>query len=348
MNSATTRILLSIAGKDKETYLAEIQQVADHIQIAQDAREIMYLAVVHQPSVICIVGHTTDMDLASLLRLLQWNVLTAAIPIVLVSLVAVKDDLDAQGVATDRIKLITTMNPSEWVGEAVAFGSSGGAATAALIDAYRYDLRQSQDTLEGLRQLASGTTIVKADKGDVIYSKGGEAGYIYYLYDGQLLTYTEDAQQQRLVHAIHGMGDWFGVLPVLTSGIYEQTCVANQASTLMRIPVQAFYSLFNSNMEFVKGLSVWLARSQTDAQYHMLNITYGNARSRLAHALIRLHCKTSHRHMSMSRAMLGSMAGMAKETVVRTLSRFKAEGLIDIVSADIILKQVPALRALGK
>ncbi|MBK7009834.1 MAG: winged helix-turn-helix domain-containing protein [Saprospiraceae bacterium] len=64
----------------------------------------------------------------------------------------------------------------------------------------------------------------------------------------------------------------------------------------------------------------------------------------MANALIQCYEKNeANPVISMMRDDLASIAGTAKETVIRTLSDFKHEGIIDIEETDIFISNVNAL-----
>ena len=62
-----------------------------------------------------------------------------------------------------------------------------------------------------------------------------------------------------------------------------------------------------------------------------MQLAYNSVRKKMAEAILRLHKKQSGTDDSfkISREDLAAMAGMATETVSRTLSDFKDEGLIE-------------------
>jgi CRP-like cAMP-binding protein len=51
-----------------------------------------------------------------------------------------------------------------------------------------------------------------------------------------------------------------------------------------------------------------------------------------------------HREINLLREDLAAMAGTAKETVIRTLTDFKTEGLIDIRDGNILVAKPDKLR----
>ena len=68
-----------------------------------------------------------------------------------------------------------------------------------------------------------------------------------------------------------------------------------------------------------------------DKEEHLLQMAYNSVRKKMADAMVRLQSQQGDedRIFKITREDLAAMTGMATETVSRTLSDFKDEGLIE-------------------
>ncbi|MBK7303343.1 MAG: winged helix-turn-helix domain-containing protein [Saprospiraceae bacterium] len=66
--------------------------------------------------------------------------------------------------------------------------------------------------------------------------------------------------------------------------------------------------------------------------------SFGNVREKIAYHLIILEKSFNHQMIQLSREDLAAFCGMAKETLIRTLSEFKEEKLIEIDAKGISIK----------
>lgn len=84
-----------------------------------------------------------------------------------------------------------------------------------------------------------------------------------------------------------------------------------------------------------------LANNVTEKEQQLLNIAYNSLRKKVADALIAISEKygkgVENYSIDISRENLANIAGTAKESVIRTLSDFKDEKLIDIRQGDIYI-----------
>lgn len=76
----------------------------------------------------------------------------------------------------------------------------------------------------------------------------------------------------------------------------------------------------------------------------MLSLAYNSVRKRVADALVILFGRYGKEPISMLRDDLAAMTGTAKETVIRTLTDFRAEKLIDVEDARITILKPEKLK----
>ena len=100
-------------------------------------------------------------------------------------------------------------------------------------------------------------------------------------------------------------------------------------------------------MQFIK----LLAKNITEKEEQLLGLAYNSLRKRVADALMTLQnkyhsSKKENFSIHISREDLANIAGTATESLIRTLSDFKSEKLIDIKDGYIILLNEKKLVAL--
>lgn len=92
-----------------------------------------------------------------------------------------------------------------------------------------------------------------------------------------------------------------------------------------------------------------MATFQLHADEKLLLQAFGSVRMKLAATLIDLYVSYQENGKAIipvSREDLASMAGTAKETIIRCLSEFKEEGLVTIQGSDISIPSVQKLAEL--
>jgi CRP-like cAMP-binding protein len=84
-----------------------------------------------------------------------------------------------------------------------------------------------------------------------------------------------------------------------------------------------------------------------DIKHQLLRMAYSSVRKKTAQTLLQfaeIMNKKTEDPIKISRNDLASVAGIATESLIRTLSGFKKEGLIDIEGRNIRIKELKALQ----
>ena len=117
---------------------------------------------------------------------------------------------------------------------------------------------------------------------------------------------------------------------MLANEAYTDTATALEDSMLCLIPKDQFERLMNLYPDVAKKFIKLLSNDIREKEEQLLQLAYHSVRKRMAEALLRLNRQyKDDDNIKITREDMAAMAGMATETVSRTLSDFKDEGLID-------------------
>ena len=122
----------------------------------------------------------------------------------------------------------------------------------------------------------------------------------------------------------------------------EESAEALEDCEISIIPKEDFKVLIDSSLNVGQKFIQLLAKNVSEKEEQLLSLAYDSLRKRIADALLQLKLKykTSQDEkfiIHLSRADLANIAGTATESLIRTLSDFKAEGLISIKDGDITI-----------
>jgi CRP-like cAMP-binding protein len=111
---------------------------------------------------------------------------------------------------------------------------------------------------------------------------------------------------------------------------YIDTAVAIENSALCLIPAVMLNQLINEYPEVGQSFIKLLSNDIREKEEQLIQLAYSSVRKKMADVILRLYHQTlpESNTFKISREDLASMAGMATETVSRTLSDFMGEGLI--------------------
>lgn len=186
-----------------------------------------------------------------------------------------------------------------------------------------------------LKLLTEDRNINKYKKKQIIYSEGNHPNRLYYILKGKVKTYKSNDNGKELVTELLSAGDFLGYIALLEGTPYKDYAAALEETELAVIPREDFDKLINTNREVAQKLIRMLAKNISERENQLVNIAYNSLRKKVADALVMLHKKyhdtmESTNSMVIGRGSLANIAGTAKESLIRTLSDFRNEKLIDI------------------
>jgi len=189
----------------------------------------------------------------------------------------------------------------------------------------------------------------KYAKRDTIFHEGDVASALYFVSNGKVKTYKMNEDGKEYIVGLHKEGDFFGYLGLLTDGSFEVTAAALEDTELLVIPRQDFVSLVHRNHDVSVKFIKMLSNNLTEKEQQLLELAYNSVRQRVAEAL--LHLSATYKDapeekfsMSISRNDLAALVGTATESLIRTLSDLKDEGLVSVKGSQISILDEKGLK----
>lgn len=191
-------------------------------------------------------------------------------------------------------------------------------------------LVSKSDGLTELKKIIQERKTRQFKKNQVIYYDGDRGNGLYLLLNGKVKTVKLAEDGRELMTGIYTNDEYIGASALLANDNYSDTATALEDSVLCLIPKDQLEQLINLYPEVAREFIKILANDVREKEEQLLQLAYHSVRKRMAEGLVRLHKQQKDGdNFKISREDLASMAGMATETVSRTLSDFKDEGLID-------------------
>jgi CRP-like cAMP-binding protein/CheY-like chemotaxis protein len=213
------------------------------------------------------------------------------------------------------------------------------------IDLLKQELSPGIEGLQYLMEASMGKDYMKLltedrninnyKKKQIVYSEGNHPNRLYYVLKGKVKTYKSNDNGKELVTELFLPGDFLGYVAMLENTVYKDSAEAMEETELAIIPREDFDQLINNNKEVAQKFIGLLAKNISERETQLVNIAYNSLRKKVADALLMLYKKYHQttedaNAMLISRGSLATIAGTAKESLIRTLSDFRNEKLIDI------------------
>lgn len=327
------KVLIIEDNTDIRENVVEILELADFTVFqASNGKIGVELAVKNKPDVILCDIMMPDLDGYGVLYMLGKNPETANIPFIFLTAKAERVDLrkgmemGADDYLTKPFDDIELLNAIETrlkkKGQQEVFYSKP-------LDKLNNLLAKNSGLAE-LKRIISERKSRPFKKNQVIYYEGDKGNGLYIILAGKIKTVKLAEDGRELMTGIHIADDYLGVNAMLSNEAYADTATALEDSQLCLIPKEQLDELINRYPDVAREFIGILANDIRDKEEQLLHLAYNSVRKRMAECLIRLYKQnTAADGFKISREDLAAMTGMATETVSRTLTDFKDEGLIE-------------------
>ena len=180
-----------------------------------------------------------------------------------------------------------------------------------------------------LSLLSDNRDVCKYKRKQTIYVEGNRPARLYYIKKGKVKTYKTNEEGKELIVGIYGEGDFLGYVALLEGTVYKERAETMENTELSFIPKDEFDSLMNTRRDMVTRFMTMMAKNITEKEQLLLGLAYNSLRKKVADALITVN-KKYKTSINLSRENLAAIAGTATASMIRTLSEFKSEKLIEI------------------
>lgn len=189
--------------------------------------------------------------------------------------------------------------------------------------------------------------------GQIVFQEDSRAVGVYCLHSGKIKLYKVNSEGREQIVRFVTPGELFGYSSITGSRHYLVTAEAIEDSVVCFINAIFFSELTSKYPEILKTLINALGTMLNDAEDRMISLARKQVRERLAETLLSL-CRKFHPEgclndnvLNLSREDLANIVGSATETIIRLLSEFREEKLIEIEGRKIILRDVRRLRKIA-
>jgi len=170
--------------------------------------------------------------------------------------------------------------------------------------------------------------------GEVIFKQGASPHGFMCLKQGKVKITRLAPNGNELIVDIKSSPDTIGIRALSTGSRYQSSAVALNHVSICMIPSKDFYQILYSCPAVFKELLHYMGERLIRADQKLISLTQKHVKSRLADTLLHLHQNNGedsdgYIDIPLKRSELAQLSNMTVSNVIRTLSLFKRNGLID-------------------
>lgn len=320
--------------------LCEILELANYKVVSAENGKIgVQMAKQEKPDLIICDVMMPELDGFGVMKIIQKDPSLNHIPLIFLTAKAEKTDMRrGMGLGADDY----IMKPFEDTDllEAIEIRLSKSERIKQAFDQSEEGLQQffsEAKAQEEFEKLSLDKEIRSFKTKDQIYTEGQTARWLYFIISGKVKLFQTNEYGKELTTNILNAGEFFGHFSLINQTPYSQSASCFEDTLVRLIPYDDFALLLFNNKDFAAQFIKMIANKTEETERQLIDMAYSSVRKKVANALLAFATsedKTENRpyYINVSREELASVAGTAKETLIRTLSDFKEEGLIEVDS----------------
>ena len=346
-------ILVIEDNKDIRENTAEILDLAGYKTFtAENGKKGVDIAIREKPDVIVCDIMMPELDGYGVLHLVRKNENTQTIPFIFLTAKTERSDfrkgmeMGADDYVTKPFEDIELLNAIEIRLKKAEILGNKYASSKQGLSQFIKDIKDS-----GLmKQLADQYNVESYSKKQTLYQVGKRPKFLYYIVKGKAKGIKTHEDGKEYITDLFSEGDFIGYPALIEDKNYDDSTVILEDAEIMQIPREDFHKMIFGDLSIAAQFIRIITKNVKDKEERLLNLAYSSLRKRVAKALVDIQGKFNtggqNKPIEISREDIAHYVGTATESLIRTLSDFKADKLIEIKEGKIVIANLDKLKNL--
>ena len=348
MEKHPKRLLVVEDNQDIRENIVEILELAGYeVFDAENGKVGLEKALELRPDLILCDVMMPVLDGFGMLKILQKNTSLNSVPLIFLTAKAEKTDFrKGMGLGADDY-LTKPFDDTELLEVVEMRLTKSERIRGSTTDGNVGTFVSEEKALSILQDLCRQAEVRRYSAREEIFRREQQSRWLYQVVEGQVKTFQENDYGKELTTRLFGPGEFFGYHALILDSPHDNFANALTDSSLKLIPKDDFRKkLFGSRDLAAYFIKIFSAQA-TEEEERLIEMAYDSVRRKVSNALLVFATKQAPDQdqctLSLTRDELAALAGTAKETLIRTLSDLKSEGVIIVDGKDI---EIPSIRAL--
>jgi CheY-like chemotaxis protein len=346
-------ILVIDDNNDLRENTAEILELAGYRTVtAENGKRGVDAAIKEKPSLIVCDIMMPELDGYGVLHMLRKNPDTQNIPFIFLTAKTERTDfrkgmeMGADDYVTKPFEDIELLNAIEVRLKKAEVLEQNYAPSAQGLAQFVKDVKD----VGLLRQLSDQYAVEFFSKKQTLYQESKRPRFLYYLISGKVKAFKAHEDGKEYITDLFSAGDFIGYTALIEDKNYDDSATVLEDAEVMQIPRDEFSQMIYSDINIASKFIRIVTQNVKEKEERLISLAYSSLRKRVAKALVdideKFNAQGDRPTIEFSREDIAQYVGTATESLIRTLSDFKSEKLIDIKSGKISILNLEKLKHL--
>jgi len=190
-------------------------------------------------------------------------------------------------------------------------------------------------------------------KGEKIIKEGSVINEIVYIKTGLVKLFRErkgEREEKAQIISIAGSYDFVGLLTVFSDNKYNYSITAIEDTEICFVDISFIKKLIKKDGDFAMNIIGKMSKISDEIILSKLDVSYKKLRGRLAYILLCFSqqiYKNNNFTLPVTRQEIGELIDISTESIARTLTEFKRDGIISIDNRKIKILDLKMLQLIS-
>jgi CRP-like cAMP-binding protein len=211
-----------------------------------------------------------------------------------------------------------------------------------------YNELLTEDERQSINQ---NSNIVRYNKRDVIFLQNTRTSHIMFLKSGLVKIYKESRQGKIFILRIDTPGSFLGLMSVFGSEIHQYSGASVDLAEVYYIDINTFRNVIMQNGKYALKLIQKVSNDGLFIFDRLISQSQKQLPGRIADVILyfsEVIYKSDKFTFPLTRRELAELAGTTKESLIRTLTEFKNDKIIDMDGSKVEIRSMKIVKTLSE
>lgn len=206
-------------------------------------------------------------------------------------------------------------------------------------------------TNEDIELIKANSEIVQYNKKDVIFKQNTLTSHIMFIKSGLIKIFKEGRNNKFIILKIATPGNFLGLISIFGETSFQYSATAVEKSEILFININTFIDLLKRNGAYAITLLKNLSKENLFVVDRLISQYHKQLPGKIADLILYFSEEIYHSEkfeLPLTRNELAEFAGTTKESLIRTLTEFKNDKIIELDGKFVIIKSIDIIRTLSR
>lgn len=193
--------------------------------------------------------------------------------------------------------------------------------------------------------------LVQYQKKDIIFKQNTLTSHVMFIKSGLIKIFKEGKNNKSIILKIATPGNFLGLISIFGESTFQYSASVVEKSEILFININTFNNILKNNGEYATSIIKNLSKENLFVVDRLISQYHKQLPGKIADLILYFAEKIYHSHhfeLPLTRNELAEFAGTTKESLIRTLTEFKNDKIIELDGKFVKIKSIDIIKTLSR